>query len=329
MDLKNKKVLVTGAGGFVGSHLAEQLIEHGCSVRCFIRYNSRNDCGLLSDLDDEKKKDIEIVTGDLRDPDAILKSMQGIDAVFHLGALIAIPYSYVHPNEVAETNILGTLNVLIAARDLGIKKLVHTSTSEVYGTAQYVPINETHPLQGQSPYSASKIGADKLVESFYNSYGLPAATIRPFNIYGPRQSARAIIPTIIIQALTQNTISIGNTKPTRNYTYIKDTVEAFIKIAESDKTAGNVFNIGSSSEISVKQLAEKILKLTGKDIAINEDKNRFRPEKSEVERLCADSSLAHETFMWKPKVSIETGLKRTINWISNNLSKYQIGGYVI
>ena len=329
MNLESKKVLVTGAGGFVGSHLVERLIDHGCQVRCFIRYNSRNNYGLLQDIPSEKTAQLDIVAGDLRDANAVYKSMRGVDVVFHLGSLIAIPYSYLHPTEVIETNVTGTLNVMLAARDHKVDKLVHTSTSEVYGTALYVPIDEKHPLQAQSPYSASKIGADKIVESFYDSYALPVTTIRPFNIYGPRQSARAVIPSIITQALTQEKVCLGNLTPTRDYTYLTDTVEAFIKIAESDDTVGQTFNVGSNLEISIGGLAEKILELTGKDIEIVQDEKRMRPEKSEVERLLADNTAARKTFGWEPSISLEDGLQQTIDWISSNVHMYKARGYVI
>ena len=329
MNLKSKKVLITGAGGFIGSHLVDRLIDFGCHVRCFVHYNSRNDYGQLKELPDEKIKQIEIIAGDLKDANAVYKCIKGVDTVFHLGALIAIPYSYLHPNDVIETNILGTLNVFMAARDNDVNKIIHTSTSEVYGTAQYVPIDEKHPLQAQSPYSASKIGADKIAESFYKSYSLSVATIRPFNVYGPRQSARAVIPTIITQALIKESIYLGNITPTRDYTYIKDTVEAFINIAESDETSGHTFNIGSNFEISIGDLAKKIVKLLGRDIKILHDENRFRPENSEVQRLMADNKEALNAFGWTPKVSLEDGLKLTIDWISCNLNKYKAGDYVI
>jgi dTDP-glucose 4,6-dehydratase len=329
MNVKSKRVLVTGAGGFVGSHLVERLVDYGYQVRCLIRYNSRNDYGLLQELNGAKIAQLEIIAGDLRDAHAVYKAIQGVDVVFHLGSLIAIPYSYIHPAEVAETNVSGTLNVMLAAKDNDVSKVVHTSTSEVYGTALYVPIDEKHPLQAQSPYSASKIGADKIVESFYNSYALPVVTIRPFNIYGPRQSARAVVPAIITQALTQEEVCLGNITPTRDFTYVTDTVEAFIKISESDDTVGNTFNIGSNFEIPISCLAEKILELMGKDCKIVEDIKRLRPDNSEVARLFADTTAARKAFNWKPEVTLEEGLKRTIEWISNHLVRYRTGDYVI
>ena len=246
MELFHKKILVTGAGGFIGSHLTERLVELGANVNAFLRYNSRNDWGLIELLTKEKLDKIEVVMGDLKDADAVRHAAKDIDIIFHLGSLIAIPYSYIHPRETIETNIIGTLNVLMAAKEHEVEKIIHTSTSEVYGTAKYVPIDEKHPLQGQSPYSPSKIGADKIAESFYRSYHLPLAIIRPFNTYGPRQSSRAVIPTIITQALTKGKIFLGSLHPTRDYTYVKDVVEAFIKVAESPKSIGEVINIGSN-----------------------------------------------------------------------------------
>lgn len=289
MDWKRKTVLVTGAGGFIGSHLTEKLVDSGAKVRAFVRYNSRNDWGLIGTLPAHTKEKIEVIMGDLRDPETIRSVMKDVDAVFHLGALIAIPYSYIHPREVVETNIMGTLNILNAAKEYKPEKIIHTSTSEVYGTAQYVPIDEKHPLQGQSPYSASKIGADKLAESFYRSYDLPITTLRPFNTYGPRQSARAVIPTIITQALAQNEILLGSLEPTRDLSYVDDVVDGFIKAWESERSIGEVINIGSGFEISINDLANKIISLIGKKVNIVSDSKRIRPQKSEVERLMADN----------------------------------------
>ncbi len=323
MDWKGKKVLITGAGGFIGSHLTERLVELEADVRVFVRYNSRGNYGLIEIIPPQIKEKIEIIQGDLRDSDAINKAMEKIEIVFHLGALIAIPYSYIHPNEVIETNIFGTLNVLNAAKEKGIEKIIHTSTSEVYGTAQYVPIDEKHPLQGQSPYSASKIGADMIAESFYRSYGLPITIIRPFNTYGPRQSARAVIPTIITQALTQDTVFIGATHPTRDITFVKDTIEGFIKIAESPRSVFEIINIGSNFEISMGELAEKIISLIGRKVKFSFDATRIRPVDSEVERLWADNSKAKNLLNWEPKVSLEEGLKQTIEWISEFISLYK------
>lgn len=320
---KDKKVFVTGAGGFIGSHLVERLVELDADVRAFVRYNSRNDWGLLELLPHHIKERIEVIMGDLKDADAVREHVRGMDIVFHLASLIAIPYSYLHPREAVETNILGTLNVLMAVKESGIEKLVHTSTSEVYGTAKYVPIDENHPLHAQSPYSASKIGADKLVESFYCSYQLPVTTIRPFNTYGPRQSARAVIPTIITQALMKKEICLGAMHPTRDFTYVKDTVEAFIKIAESENALGQVINVGSNFEISIEGLAEKIVELIDEKIEIKFDATRIRPKASEVERLRVDNSKAKEVLRWEPRVSLDEGLRETINWISEHLELYK------
>lgn len=323
MELFHKKILVTGAGGFIGSHLTERLVELGANVNAFLRYNSRNDWGLLELLTKEKLDKIEVVMGDLKDADAVRHAAKDIDIIFHLGSLIAIPYSYIHPRETIETNIIGTLNVLMAAKEHEVEKIIHTSTSEVYGTAKYVPIDEKHPLQGQSPYSASKIGADKIAESFCRSYHLPLAIIRPFNTYGPRQSSRAVIPTIITQALTKGKIFLGSLHPTRDYTYVKDVVEAFIKVAESPKSIGEVINIGSNFEISIGTLAEKIISLIGKNVEIVSDSSRIRPPKSEVERLWCDNRKARELLGWSPATPLEEGLNKTVDWISDNIYLYK------
>jgi len=320
---KNKTVLVTGAGGFIGSHLVEALAAQGAQVRAFVRYNSRGDPGLLRLIPAEKLSNVEIIAGDLRDGQAIREAVKGCSLVFHLGALISIPYSYRHPAQVAETNFMGTLNVLLACRDLGVELLVHTSTSEVYGTARQVPIDEEHPLQGQSPYSASKIGADKLAESFYCTYDLPVVTVRPFNTYGPRQSARAVIPTIITQALTQSTVRLGSLETTRDFTYVDDTVAGFIAAAECAGVEGAVFNLGTGEEIRIGDLAKKVIQKVGRAVTIEEDPQRLRPEKSEVLRLISDNSLAREKLGWQPEVSLEQGLDRTIEWISKNIERYQ------
>jgi len=323
MDWKRKTVLVTGAGGFIGSHLTEKLVDLGAKVKAFVRYNSRNDWGLIEILPSHTKEKMEVIMGDLRDSETIKSAMKDVDVVFHLGALIAIPYSYIHPREVVETNIMGTLNILNAAKEYKPEKIIHTSTSEVYGTAQYVPIDEKHPLQGQSPYSASKIGADKLAESFYRSYDLPITTLRPFNTYGPRQSARAVIPTIITQALAQNKILLGSLEPTRDLSYVDDIVDGFIKAAESEKSTGEVINIGSGFEISINDLANKIISLIGKKVKIVSDPKRVRPPKSEVERLMADNSKAKELLNWKPKISLDKGLRKTIDWFSKFQNRYR------
>lgn len=313
-----KKVLVTGAGGFIGSHLIERLVDLGAEVKGFLRYNSRNDWGLLEILPRHMLDSLQIVSGDLKDYDAVLGAAKDVDVIFHLGSLISIPYSYNRPRDTIENNISSTLNVLTAARDLGVEKIVHTSSSEVYGTALYVPIDEKHPLQGQSPYSASKIGADKIAESFYCAFDLPVATIRPFNTYGPRQSTRAIIPTIITQAIQQETIKLGSLFPTRDYTYVKDTVNGFIKVAESDRSIGEVINIGSNFEVSMGDLAGKISSLLDKKIDIIQDSSRVRPQKSEVQRLWCDNAKARRLLNWGPQVSLDEGLQETIEWVREN-----------
>ena len=323
MNWNKKTVLVTGAGGFIGSHLTEHLVELGANVKAFVRYNSRNDWGLLELLPKEKLDGIEVIMGDLKDADAVRHAAEEVDIIFHLGSLIAIPYSYVHPRETIETNILGALNVLTAAKENSIEKLIHTSTSEAYGTARYVPIDENHPLQGQSPYSASKIGADKIAESFYRSFELPIAIIRPFNTYGPRQSARAVIPTTITQALTKEKIFLGSLHPTRDYTYVGDVVEGFVKVAESPESVGEVINIGSNFEISIGDLANKIISLAGKNTEIVTDPVRVRPQDSEVERLWCDNTKAKRLLGWESTTSLDEGLKKTISWIYDNINLYK------
>jgi len=327
MDWQGVPVLVTGAGGFIGSHLVEHLVEKGARVRAFVRYTSRGDVALLRALPDEAFDKIEIVRGDLRDASALQRAMDECEYVFHLGALIAIPYSYVHPREVIETNVIGTLNVLEAARLTKPKRIIHTSTSEVYGTAKFVPISESHPLQGQSPYSASKIGADKIAESYYRAFDTPVVTVRPFNTYGPRQSTRAIIPTIITQALERNEIRLGSLLPTRDFTYVEDTVRGFICAAEADDVLGLEINLGTGHEISVGDLAEKIASVIGRQISIVCEEERLRPGKSEVERLNADNSFAARVMGWQPEVSLDDGLRQTINWIRQHLDLYQVADY--
>ncbi len=326
---EQNQVLVTGAGGFIGSHLTEALVKAGAKVRVFIRYNSRDGRGNLEDLEPKVLEQIEIIAGDLRDADAIERSVKGCNAVFHLGALVGIPYSYKNPREVVETNILGTFNVLTAARDHGVDRIVHTSTSEVYGSACYVPIDEAHPLQGQSPYSASKIGADKLAESFYATFGLPVVTIRPFNCYGPRQSARAVIPTLITQALVCEEIRLGNTDALRDFTFVSDTAQAFIKAAQTQEAFGKVINVGSGQEISIGQLANMIIDSTRSKAKIVVDETRVRPSRSEVTRLLADNRLAKETLGWESRVTLGEGVNRTVAWIATHLNRFQIGKYQI
>ena len=317
-----KKVLVTGAGGFIASHLVESLVERCAHVRAFVRYNSRADLGLLRQLPEQTISQVEVIFGDLRDLQAVREAAKGVDLVFHLGALIAIPYSYLHPAEVVETNVIGTMNVLLAVRDLNIPRVVHTSTSEVYGTALRVPIDEDHPLQGQSPYSASKIGADKLAESFYRSYGLPVVTIRPFNTYGPRQSARAVIPTIISQALTRDRLRLGSLDTLRDFTYVSDTVEGFIKGAQAANVEGETINLGTGSEVSVGQLAETICGIVGKPLLIEQDPERLRPAKSEVMRLLSDNTRARRLLGWQPEVGLRQGLEQTVTWVRQHLDLY-------
>ena len=324
---QNKQVLVTGAGGFIGSHLVETLAREGAQVRALVRYNSRGDWGLLKLLPPELLAQVEVAAGDLRELSTIKAAMEGVSHVFHLGALIAIPYSYVHPAEVVETNVIGTLNVLLAGRELGTKRIVHTSTSEVYGTARQVPINESHPLQGQSPYSASKIGADKIAESFFLSYNLPVVTLRPFNTYGPRQSTRAVIPTIITQALTQEVVRLGNLEARRDLTYVSDTVAGFLKAAATPGIEGETVNLGVGAEITIGELAEKIIRLVGRPVQIEIDAARLRPEKSEVQRLLSDNARAKEIMGWEPQVSFEEGLGRTIAWVREHLGLYRSGEY--
>jgi dTDP-glucose 4,6-dehydratase len=336
MDLLNKKILVTGADGFIGSHLTEYLVGLGCSVRAFVYYNSFNSWGWLDSSEEKVKESIEVFSGDVRDPFGVKKAMDGCEVVFHLASLIAIPYSYHSPSTYIDTNINGTLNVVQAATELEIEKVVHTSTSEVYGTAQFVPISEEHPLQGQSPYSASKIGADQIAFSFYKSFDTPITIIRPFNTYGPRQSARAVIPTIITQLLKGNTrLKLGAIHPTRDFNYIKDTVRGFVSVAESDESAGEVINIGSNYEVSIGDTVNIIADLMGLEVEVETELSRLRPEKSEVERLWAENKKALELCDWSPEYACLDGLKRglaeTINWFSDasNLSTYKADMYNI
>jgi dTDP-glucose 4,6-dehydratase len=318
----DRKVLVTGAGGFIGSRLVEKLSVQGAHVRAFVRYTSRAEIGLLKQLPSEILTNIEIIRGDLRDFSAVEQAAKGVDTIFHLGALISIPYSYVHPVETVQTNVIGTMNILEACRKVGAK-LVHTSTSEVYGTALRVPIDEEHPLQGQSPYSASKIGADKLVESYWRSFDVPAITIRPFNTYGPGQSNRAVIPTIITQALSGDVVRLGNLEAIRDFTYLDDTVEGFLLGGQADLWNGETYNLGTGEEIAIGVVAELIFKIMGKQSEIQVEPGRLRPEKSEVLRLISDNRKARMNLNWQPKVGMEEGLRRTIEWISAHLDLYQ------
>jgi len=323
------KVLVTGGGGFIGSHLVERLVREGLEVRAFVRYNSRQDTGQLALLPPDIQAAVEVVAGDLRDADAITAATRDCGIIYHLGALIAIPYSYLHPREVVETNVIGTLNVLMAARTWAAGRVVHTSTSEVYGTARYTPIDEAHPLQGQSPYSASKIGADKLVESFQRSYGLPAVTVRPFNTYGPRQSTRAVIPTIITQALMGDVIRLGDLATTRDFTFVADTVEGFWRASQTPGIEGAEINVGTDAEISIGDLARLICQLLGKEPRIEMDPQRLRPAASEVRQLWASPARCRELLGWSPSIDLKTGLSRTIEWFRANLGRYRPGEYTV
>jgi dTDP-glucose 4,6-dehydratase len=325
MDWSQKKVLVTGAGGFIGSHLTERLVGVGAEVRAFVHYNALGRWGWLDES--PVRQEIEVVPGDVADRDSVRKAIQGVDVVFHLAALIGIPYSYHAPASYVSTNINGTLNVLQSTLDEGIDLVVQTSTSEAYGTAQYVPIDEDHPLQGQSPYSATKIGADKLAESYYRSFDLPVVTVRPFNTYGPRQSARAVIPTIITQALTGGVVRLGNLAPTRDLNYVLDTADGFISAAEHPAAIGQVVNLGTGKEISIGDLARKIFELLGVEPAVEAEDQRVRPDASEVDRLCADITKARHLLGWKPKYTLESGLSETIAWVRDNIDSYRPGTY--
>lgn len=332
MDLKNLKILVTGSDGFIGSHLTERLVDLGYSVKAFVYYNAFNSNGWLDTLPKEKLAKIEIFSGDVRDPNGVRTAVKDCDVIFHLAALIGIPFSYHSPDSYVDTNIKGTLNILNACKDYNVKKCVITSTSETYGTAKYIPIDENHPLQGQSPYSATKIAADQLAMSFYRSFNTPIAIIRPFNTYGPRQSARAIIPTIISQiAAKKSEIHIGSLDPKRDFTYVLDLVDAFILIAEKDQTLGEVINIGSNFEVSIGDLATKIKKIMNSSAKIVSDIERKRPEKSEVERLWADNKKAKAFLGWSPRHTLDEGLKKTSEWFldKKNLSNYKTDIYNI
>lgn len=323
-----KKVLVTGSDGFIGSHLTEELVKKGYDVKAFVYYNSFNSWGWLDTLPSDIMEHVDVFIGDIRDPNGVRTSMKDIDAVFHLAALIAIPFSYHSPDSYVDTNIKGTLNVLQAAREHNLERVLITSTSEVYGTAKYVPIDENHPFQGQSPYSATKIGADRLAESFYRSFDIPISIVRPFNTYGPRQSARAVIPTIITQLLNGATeIKLGSLTPTRDFNYVKDTVAGFISVAESAKTIGEEINIATQREISIGELAQTIIDQINPSASIICDEHRLRPEKSEVNRLLGSNKKILELTGWTPKYSLNEGIKETIAWIENNLTKYKSNIY--
>jgi len=323
MDWTQTRVLVTGAGGFIGSHLTETLVKRGAHVRALVRYNSRNNWANIESFPPAEKSKLEVVSGDVHDPFFIEGAVKDVDVIFHLASLIAIPYSYVAPQPYVETNIIGTLNVMQAALRHKVKKVVHTSTSEAYGTAIYAPIDEKHPLQGQSPYSATKIGADKLAESFFRSFGLPVATIRPFNTFGPRQSARAVIPTIISQALTRDRIELGSLTPVRDMTYVSDTVNGFIRIAETPETVGEVINIGTGQGVTIGELAQRVLVQLEMDKPIVAAEERVRPERSEVFKLICDNTKAREILNWTPQVTLDEGLRAVIDWIRANQAAFK------
>lgn len=318
-------VLVTGAGGFVGSHLVEALVTAGARVRGFVRYTSQTetDAGWLRTLPHDLMAHITVIRGDLRDSSAVLQAMEGCDVVMHLGAVISIPYSYRHPREVVDTNIVGTLNVLEAARKTRPRRVVHASSSEVYGTAQQIPMTERHPLRGQSPYSASKIAADKLVESFSRCFDVPMVILRPFNTYGPRQSLRAVVPTIIVQALADEQMCLGSLHPRRDFTFVQDTVQAFLRAGESPEAVGQEIHLGTGQDVSIGELAERVMRLVGRSIPILCDNDRLRPAASEVERLVADNGRARTVLDWEPTVSLDEGLKRTVAWFQEHLPLYR------
>lgn len=323
-----EKVLITGADGFIGSHLVEKMLEENYEVKAFIYYNSFNSWGWLDTFPKEILRNIEIFSGDIRDPYAVRNAIKDINIIMHLAALIAIPYSYYAPDAYVDTNIKGTLNILNAAREMGNKRVLVTSTSEVYGTAQYVPIDEKHPFQGQSPYSATKIGADRMAESFYRSFELPVTIVRPFNTFGPRQSARAVIPTIIMQLLSgKNEIKLGDLSPTRDFNYVKDTVSGFFEILKSDKTIGEEINIATNREISIGDLAEELIKQINPEAKIIQDKKRLRPENSEVERLLGSNNKIKLLTEWEQNYSFEQGLVETIEWMKENIDKYKVDIY--
>lgn len=329
MNWQNRKVLVTGAGGFIGSHLTDALLSAGADVTAFVHYNARNDWGMLEGRYNEKTPHLEVICGDVSDALFVKRAVEGQDIVFHLAALIGIPYSYAAPESYVNTNIRGTLNVMQSCLDAGVSRVVHTSTSEVYGTAQYTPIDEEHPLQGQSPYSASKIGADKIAESFFCSFNLPVTTIRPFNTYGPRQSARAVIPTIITQALSGNTVRLGSLTPVRDLTFVTDTVQGFMKFAGSKKTVGKTINTGSGKGITIGELAEMIISHVNPKARIITEKRRVRPDRSEVFKLVCNNRLAFDLAGWKPEVTLKDGIEMTVDWMKDHTGSYKTGMYTV
>jgi NAD dependent epimerase/dehydratase len=327
--MQGQSVLVTGAGGFIGGHLVERLVREGARVRGFCRYNSRDDRGTIDWLEPDIQAEIDVTMGDLRDLESVARAVQGVEVVFHLGAQIAIPYSYVNPRDFFETNVLGSLNVAQAALEYSVRRVVHTSTSEVYGTAQTVPIDERHPLEAQSPYAASKIGADKLMDSFNRAHELPVVIVRPFNTYGPRQSARAVIPTIVTQALEGHRVRLGSLEPRRDLTYIDDTTAAFVIAAQCDNVIGRTIQLGTGTAVAVGEIVELVGELLGKKLEVETDAARIRPPDSEVQLLLSDPSLIQTLCRWEPQVSLREGLSATIAWIETNRERFRIGSYVI
>jgi dTDP-glucose 4,6-dehydratase len=330
MRFVDKTVVVTGAGGFIGSALVERLVTEGAHVRAMLRYTSRGDRGCLEDIPEDVLDEVDITRGDVRDFDAVREIVRGAHAIFHLAALIGIPYSYEHPQEVIDTNVMGTSNVLLVAKELAsLERIVLTSTSEVYGSALRTPIDEQHPLQAQSPYSATKVAADALGISFHRSFGMPVTIVRPFNAYGPRQSARAVIPTVISQALTGSTLNLGTVDTRRDFTFVEDTARGFTAMAASDAAVGEVVNLGSGTEITIRGIIEKVATIVGHDLSIAGDDRRLRPEKSEVSRLLADSSKAFQLAGWRAEVSLDEGLRRTCEWINEHLNRYRTQDYAV
>jgi dTDP-glucose 4,6-dehydratase len=327
--LAGRSVLVTGAGGFIGGHLTARLVAEGARVRAFVRYNSRNERGWLDALEPQLQREIEAVLGDLRDVESVARATAGVDVVFHLGAQIAIPYSYVNPRDFVETNVTGTLNVATAARDAGVQRVVHTSTSEVYGSAQVVPISEDHPLEPQSPYAASKLAADKLMDAFHRSFDLPATVLRPFNTYGPHQSARAIIPTIASQALAGGTLRLGSLDPRRDLTFVTDTVAGFLAAAVAPGAVGRTIQLGTGHDVSVGDIVAMVGEVLGKPLEVEQDPARVRPAKSEVQRLISSPRLAGELLGWRPEVDLREGLRQTVDWIASNQQRFRVDHYVI
>ncbi len=328
-NLSGRRVLVTGAGGFIGSHLTEGLVESEARVRVFLRYNSRNDRGLLEKLPKDLVGDIEVVFGDLKDPAAVNRAVKGIEIVFHLGALIAIPYSYLNPMDFVQTNVVGTSNVLNACLEYGVKRLICTSTSEVYGTLRYAPMDENHPLEARSPYAASKIGADQLALSYHRAFGLPVVLVRPFNTYGPRQSLRAVMPTVILQALRSDVVQLGALHPTRDFNYVTDIVDGFLRAAEAERIEGEVINLGTGRETSIAELCGIVQEVLGKDFQVKQDERRLRPASSEVQRLVCDAGKARLLLGWEPRTTLDEGVARTVAWIERSVVARDPSAYYV